>query len=65
MNRDRSLDEYLAIMGVKLRPYQKELLEAIIEHKEPYIFYPPNINRTYTKALAYSMCEMLKGEKEN
>lgn len=64
------LDEFIKATGIELLPFQKEILEKVVEGNKVYILYPPNLGRENTillmRGLArLSISDIFRKEEEN
>lgn len=64
-SKEKQIDEFLNLCGVKLLPFQREIFNQTINNNKIYICYPPNNGRTYFRMLSYMMAELLKGENND
>ena len=44
--KDEMLDEFLKRTGIELLPFQKEILNQMMDGNKIYICYPPHVGRT-------------------
>lgn len=60
MTKLDKLDEYLKALGIKVMPYQREILEKALNAEKPYfIIMHKDQGRTYFTNLAKMYCEIL------
>lgn len=64
-SKEKQIDEFLNLCGVKLLPFQREIFNQTINNNKIYICYQPNNRRTYFRMLSYMMAELLKGENND
>ena len=65
MTKDKKLDEFLKRIGIKLLPFQKEILKQVMDGNKIHICYPPNVGRTNTLLLMQALSAMLsRGEND-
>ena len=64
MMKNDKLDEFLKRTGIELLPFQKEIINQVMDGNKIYICYPPNVGRTNTILLMRALVAIFeKGEK--
>jgi len=64
MMKNDKLDEFLKRTGIELLPFQKEIVNQVMDGNKIYICYPPNVGRTNTILLMRALVAIFeRGEK--
>lgn len=64
MMKNDKLDEFLKRTSIELLPFQKEIVNQVMDGNKIYICYPPNVGRTNTILLMRALVAIFeRGEK--
>lgn len=54
-----NIDEFLTQYNIELFPFQREVLDKVLNGEKIYVLYPPQLSRTNAKLFFQTMLEIM------